>query len=137
MQRAQNQRNYLKHKAKRLAAARLYRQQNREWLAAQKRVYREANKELIAAAKRTYKARKRDAVGTHNGDDVKEILKRQRGRCAYCRCKLKKYHVDHIHPLALGGTNWPNNLQILCAPCNLRKKDKDAADFARELGFLI
>ena len=30
-------------------------------------------------------------------------------------------HIDHIHPIAAGGTNAPDNLQLLCARCNSRK----------------
>lgn len=29
--------------------------------------------------------------------------------------------VDHIHPVALGGTNDRGNLQVLCSDCNRRK----------------
>ncbi|MGA7396119.1 MAG: HNH endonuclease [Solirubrobacterales bacterium] len=29
--------------------------------------------------------------------------------------------IDHIHPVALGGTNHPSNLQTLCRSCNAGK----------------
>jgi len=29
--------------------------------------------------------------------------------------------IDHIHPVALGGTNHPSNLQTLCRGCNANK----------------
>lgn len=32
-----------------------------------------------------------------------------------------KGHLDHIIPLARGGTNWPWNLQFLCAHDNVVK----------------
>ena len=32
-----------------------------------------------------------------------------------------KYHVDHRMPLSLGGSNYPDNLQLLCPTCNLSK----------------
>lgn len=33
-------------------------------------------------------------------------------------------HVDHIVPLARGGTDERSNLQALCARCNKSKRDK-------------
>lgn len=44
--------------------------------------------------------------------------------CAQCDEPLtggRDTHHDHITPLARGGTSHPSNMQILCAPCNLRK----------------
>jgi hypothetical protein len=32
-------------------------------------------------------------------------------------------HVDHIIPVAMGGTNNPDNLQTLCSDCNIGKSD--------------
>ena len=37
------------------------------------------------------------------------------------RPNLHELHVDHIHPLARGGANGFENLQLLCASCNLHK----------------
>jgi 5-methylcytosine-specific restriction endonuclease McrA len=33
-------------------------------------------------------------------------------------------HIDHVIPLAEGGTNALSNLQLLCAKCNLAKGKK-------------
>lgn len=30
-------------------------------------------------------------------------------------------HIDHVIPLARGGADSEENLQLLCRPCNLRK----------------
>jgi 5-methylcytosine-specific restriction endonuclease McrA len=48
----------------------------------------------------------------------------QLGRCAnpYCGVSLKDgCHVDHIMPVALGGSFDLRNLQFLCPDCNFRK----------------
>lgn len=54
------------------------------------------------------------------------------GRCHYCRTTLTldgTWHVEHMLPSALGGTDDPSNLVAACAPCNLRKRDRTAIEF--------
>lgn len=43
------------------------------------------------------------------------------GRCEKCGGLLKRSHVDHITPCALGGTNELSNAQVLCVVCHLQK----------------
>lgn len=88
-----------------------------------------------AARRRSWKLR---AGGTYTQADVLEILKMQRGRCAYCRKKVgDDFHVDHIVALAKGGSNGRSNLQITCPPCNLTKSAHDPISHARTLGLLL
>lgn len=59
--------------------------------------------------------------------DIQTLLTSQQGQCSnpYCRRGIMDcYTVDHIIPLTRGGTNWPRNLQLLCAPCNSSKNTK-------------
>lgn len=120
--------------------------QSKEWLAKQPKGYRaeiaridrRKNPEKYRARVRNRRARLRYNGGKHSGQEIVDILKLQRNRCASCREKLKgKYQVDHIIPLAKGGKNDRANLQVLCAKCNRAKSDKDPLIFAREMGFLI
>jgi len=59
--------------------------------------------------------------------------------CLACR-QPKPLTIDHVIPLVVeGSTNWPENLQPLCAECNLKKRTEvidyrpDGGLFAREL----
>ena len=102
------------------------------------REYSRKNAAKLAAKERNKRAIKLRNGGTHTKEDVAEILKMQRSKCAYCRAKLgKKYHVDHIIPSVKGGSNGRENLQILCALCNHKKHARDPVEFAQSLGFLL
>ncbi len=37
---------------------------------------------------------------------------------------LDDLHIDHVVPVSRGGLTEPENLQTLCAPCNLRKGNR-------------
>lgn len=107
---------------------------NREAIAAR----RQANPEPRRVADANRRARKARAQGTHTAKDVALLVEMQMGKCAACGVAIgADRHVDHIVPLALGGGNGRDNLQILCKPCNLRKGAKDPIDFARSLGRLL
>jgi 5-methylcytosine-specific restriction endonuclease McrA len=93
------------------------------------------DKRLIASQKR--RAAKRNAAGSHTVEDIERIRKAQKGRCAACRSKTT-LTVDHIIALSKGGSNWPSNIQLLCAPCNAGKNDKPNEQFFREaVGMLL
>lgn len=133
---------YAENKEKILERNKKYRIANKEMLAEKNRIYRENNPELISSHKRNRRAVKRLADGSHLASDVKRIFDAQRGLCANCNSKLfksgvKKYHVDHIMPLSLGGSNWPSNLQCLCPSCNLSKGSKHPDDWAVSNGKLL
>lgn len=54
------------------------------------------------------------------------LFGRQEGRCNGCRMDFPFhiFEVDHIIPLARGGTDHIDNLQLLCAHCNRTKGDR-------------
>lgn len=61
-----------------------------------------------------------------------EIKHQQEGQCIMCKEMLgDKFHIDHIKPLANGGTNDKNNLQALCQSCHIDKsrEEKDAGEY--------
>jgi hypothetical protein len=59
-------------------------------------------------------------------EDVKLLVwARDGGRCVRCGSN-EELHFDHIIPVAKGGGNSAENVQILCQSCNLKKSDKIA-----------
>jgi 5-methylcytosine-specific restriction endonuclease McrA len=69
---------------------------------------------------------------------VQALFKAQDGKCAYCKIDVSEnYHVDHIMPLARGGMNTRNNIQLCCPACNWSKADRDPVEFAQSLGMLV
>jgi hypothetical protein len=60
-----------------------------------------------------------------------EILRRDNHACRYCGATAPgaKLAVDHVIPVALGGTDEPSNLVTSCEPCNSGKSSStvDAA----------
>jgi 5-methylcytosine-specific restriction endonuclease McrA len=83
------------------------------------------------------RARYKNAIGTHTKEEIQDIIRMQRGKCAICRIKMITPCMDHIVPLAAGGTNFRGNLQAVCRSCNSRKHAKDPIEFARSLGNLL
>lgn len=84
------------------------------------------------------RARKLENGGELSLGLAARLLKLQRGKCACCKRPLgDNFHRDHIMPLALGGTNTDDNIQLLCAPCNLQKHIKHPIDFMQQRGFLL
>lgn len=57
-----------------------------------------------------------------------EILRRDNQTCQYCGEKAPDVtlHVDHVIPVALGGTDQPGNLVTACKDCNLGKSSVPA-----------
>ncbi|MGH8894420.1 MAG: HNH endonuclease [Actinomycetes bacterium] len=54
-------------------------------------------------------------------DDIKHLVwTRDGGKCRACS-RTTELQFDHIIPVSMGGNSQPENLQILCGPCNRRK----------------
>lgn len=63
--------------------------------------------------------------GRFTSFSIKNLYVKQRGKCACCGEVLNgRFEVDHIIPLSKGGSNFPNNLQLLTPKCNKAKGAK-------------
>jgi len=115
-----------------------YYSKNKEKLKLGRKKWEEKNPHAGQIRKQNRWARKR-AVGGRLSNGLKDKLyKLQRGKCACCNLPLgANYHMDHIMPIVLGGTNTDNNIQLLRQKCNNQKHTKHPVDFMQSRGFLI
>jgi 5-methylcytosine-specific restriction endonuclease McrA len=71
--------------------------------------------------------------GTLAGYETRQYLLEKWGRkCAYCGVENIPLQVEHIHPIAKGGSNRISNLTLSCERCNLKKGTKDVKDFLKK-----
>lgn len=92
----------------------------------------------IAAGKR--RTRKTGAGGRFNRADILKLFDSQGGKCAYFKVcgsdfRHTKFEIDHMLPVARGGSSWPWNLQLLCRSCNGRKSARLKCEFEALIGF--
>lgn len=61
-----------------------------------------------------------------------EVLRRDNYTCRYCRSTDGTLTIDHVTPVALGGSDQPSNLVAACKDCNAGKSSTspDAATLA-------
>ena len=64
------------------------------------------------------------------------LFGRQEGMCAGCKVEFlfRIMEVDHVVPRSRGGSDHPDNLQLLCPNCNRVKGDRDMAYLVARLG---
>jgi 5-methylcytosine-specific restriction endonuclease McrA len=145
--------HYQENKEEIAVYAKSWRKDNKEQIAVKAKVYNEANKDRIAVTSRAWqqanpertsasnhkrRALKLNAEGTYTYTDIKNLLTTQNSKCIYCKTDLiitgkGKYHIDHIMPLFLGGTNYPENLQLLCPTCNCSKGSKHPDIYKKQI----
>jgi len=126
------------NKDKKRIAARRYRLENPDKVKAAYAAWAKANPEANRVRVQNRRARKLANGGECSKGLVDKLLILQKGKCPCCGNSLgKDYHLDHIVPLARGGSNSDSNMQLLTKVCNMQKHAKDPVDFMQERGFLI
>lgn len=111
---------------------------NRDKAVEYARKYHEANREKRKVIAHNRRAKIKGNGGTLSKGIVQTLMALQKGKCACCGKSLKHgHHLDHVIPIALGGTNTDDNVQLLTPKCNLSKGAKHPVDYMRSKGKLI
>lgn len=73
-----------------------------------------------------------------NAFTISAMFKAQDAKCVYCGCSiLSEYHIDHINPIATGGSHVISNVQLLCPDCNMKKSSMDNYEYQQTRGLLF
>lgn len=116
---------------------RQYHKLNGKANSAKRKIWADANRERVRSYVKERKARIKSVGGKWAYSDVLAMMAAQQGKCVYCPASIVEFrHVDHIMPLTLGGSNWPDNLQLLCPRCNIRKNNKHPDEWEKQIGFV-
>ena len=134
---------YLNNKEKILERNKRWRQENleRHRVLCRKAATRWNNNhhERYLEHKRLHSRRRRaaenNALGSFTDAEFWDVCKSQNWHCAGCDSPLDKKTAtrDHIVPISNGGSDFIENIQALCAPCNSRKYTNSMAELKKSL----
>lgn len=115
-------------------ACRQYYEKTKVQFIARVRKWQLSNPEKIKATRHRRRVRLGNSPDNYDPDSIPRMYLWQRGRCACCGLELLGiYNIDHIYPIAKGGTNSICNIQLLCKQCNSIKGAKDPEVFIKHL----
>jgi len=116
----------------------LYDEINKEKKSIRYKQYAKNNPEVKIRSEAKRRAIKRLSSGKLSIGIKDKLYALQKGKCPCCKLPLgDNYHLDHIMPLALGGSNTDDNVQLLRAKCNQQKGSVHPTDFMQSRGFLF
>jgi len=105
-----------------------FRHQCRKCINARSKAHAQANPDMVRARSARYQAKKNRWAPT---EELKaQLVKEQAGLCVCCGEKLAgDLDVDHLTPVAQGGTNDESNLVIVHRKCNQEKSSKTFVEY--------
>jgi 5-methylcytosine-specific restriction endonuclease McrA len=124
---------YSKEELRREYAVKDY-EKNKEARIAQATKWQKDNPEAVQVRNNKRRVRELSLSGSYTKTEATKLYEDQDGFCAGCNADLSfEKHLDHIMPLALGGSNSIENLQWLCPFCNLSKNAKHPNVWLKEI----
>lgn len=95
-----------------------------------------------SAGGRRRRARLANAGGIHTAQEIHALWEQQGHKCAVPECQYpitaqrgkNKYHIDHIMPVILGGSDDISNIQLLCCFHNHQKGAMHPDKWAQKIG---
>lgn len=112
-------RSYKKRAVRLRELSRLWRKNNPDRLRVQVKAWRKANPDKYQAIVQRRRAAQRNARGFATGGQIKARIDYYGGLCYLCGDPYQS--VDHVIPLARGGTAWAANIRPACLRCNSKK----------------
>lgn len=129
---------YANNPEKQIAASRKWQAKNYDRCLQYSRKWAIEHPEQVRLREHTKRAKRANAFGKLTPGLSKKLFVLQKGKCPCCRLPLgDDYHLDHKMPIALGGPNTDDNMQLLRKSCNLKKSAKHPVDFMQSRGFLL
>lgn len=90
--------------------------------------------------KRNYKHRRRAIIREQEAKatpkQIREAMVKANRKCHYCG-KKSKLTIDHVIPIAGGGSHTLDNIVFACHTCNSEKRDLPANEFGNRFGLLL
>lgn len=115
-----------------------YREKNKEKMKVVVAIWASKNRESKIRSEHKRRVAKRCGTGVISKGIIEKLKLLQKGKCVCCGQPLgEDFQLDHIMPLALGGSNSDENLQLLKGLCNRQKRAKHPIDFMQQRGFLL
>ena len=81
------------------------------------------------------KSKKRPRLTSYQWEKLRLAVIQRDKKCKVCKNKVGEFHVDHIIPHRLGGSNEMENLQLLCNECHKKKTVEDIEKIRRTRRF--
>jgi len=103
---------------------RKYRQEHLESIKYHNKEYKKQHPDIVKNSRRKRRAKMKGAGGRGiTATDWQIIITKYGNKCLACG-SIENITMDHVIPLAAGGTHDPDNVQPLCKSCNSKKAIK-------------